>query len=68
MKNVWVVKDCEGSENIIAILEFLIPEFSRLFGDDVMYNERCIVFNDSKITLKLTFNNVEYNVNLQMGG
>ena len=61
------VKHMENEDGSIAInldneSVSAICEYSKISGI------KDIVFNDSKITLKLTFNNVEYNVNLQMGG
>lgn len=48
MSNTWVVVNAENSNQTGAILEFLLEEFCRIFGSDVMMNERCVVFNDPK--------------------
>lgn len=44
---IWQVQRCEGSEYLCSILEFLLPEYIRIFGQDVMTAATCIVYNDS---------------------
>lgn len=44
--SVWKVQKNDGAQYVAALLEFLLPEFSRIFGVDTMTNEECIVFND----------------------
>ena len=46
MSGKWTVQNAEHSEHGVYILAFLLTEFARLFGPDVMFNEDCIVYND----------------------
>lgn len=46
--SVWKVQEDDGAKYLEALLEFLLPEFSRIFGVDTMNNEECIVFKDPK--------------------
>ena len=48
MSDKWVVASTENSNQTCAILEFLLEEFCRIFGSDVMMNKLCVVFNDPK--------------------
>ncbi|MBO5788369.1 MAG: hypothetical protein J6R42_00325 [Clostridia bacterium] len=42
----WVVVPHKDSQYIKAILDFLLPEFERLFGKETMHGETCFIFND----------------------
>ena len=46
MTGKWVVQSAESSDQAASILIFLLKEFSRLVGSDIMYNEDCTVYND----------------------
>ena len=46
MAGKWTVQKSEHYENTAFILAYLLEEFSRIFGSDVMTNEDCIVYND----------------------
>ena len=46
MENIWIIDDFQGSENVRAILEFLIPEYASLFGYETMNSEKCRIFNN----------------------
>ena len=48
MRNVenWRVQQCEGAEYLCSILEFLLPEYVTIFGEEVMTVAPCIVYND----------------------
>lgn len=43
---IWKVQDCEGAEYLERILEFLLVEYSRIFGEETMNAEMCSVYND----------------------
>ena len=42
----WTVQKTENSDHTCLILAFLLEEYCRIFGFDVMLNEDCIVYND----------------------
>lgn len=44
---IWQVQKCEGSDYLVEILKFLLPEYIRIFGKEVMLNAPCIVYNDT---------------------
>lgn len=44
----WTVAVFDGSEYVKQILDFLLFEYTRIFGVETMNGERCIVFNDPK--------------------
>ena len=46
MTGKWVVQRAEKSDQAASILMFLLKEFSRLVGSDIMFNEDCTVYND----------------------
>lgn len=46
MSGKWTVQKSDHCENTAFILAFLLEEFSRIFGSNVMTNEDCIVYND----------------------
>lgn len=46
MAGQWIIQKAERSNQAASILAFLLKEFSRLVGSDVMYREDCIVYND----------------------
>lgn len=46
--NNWVVAPFEGSAYVKQLLDFLLPEFIRIFGKEIMKAEKCAVFNDPK--------------------
>ena len=43
---IWQVHRDEGAEYLCSILEFLLPEYGRIFGKEVMTAAPCIVYND----------------------
>lgn len=45
-QTIWQVQRCEGAEYLCSILEFLFPEYVRIFGQEVMTAAPCIVYND----------------------
>lgn len=47
MKGKWTVLKFENYEDTIFILCFLLDKFSEIFGKDVMFNEDCVVYNDT---------------------
>lgn len=44
--NNWLIAECDGKENIKAMLDFLLPRFIEIFGAETMGAEVCFVFND----------------------
>ncbi len=46
-KHIWVDQRESQSEYLASILEFLLPEYARIFGDEVMQKETCLVYNDA---------------------
>ena len=48
MNGKWTVQKAESFENTSFLLAFLLEEFSRIFGKNIMFNEDCIIFNDPK--------------------
>ncbi len=47
MNGRWIVQQDAHCEDACAILTFLLEEFTRLFGRDIMFNEDCIVYGSS---------------------
>ena len=46
--NAWKVCVTEGYEYLYAIHKFLLSEYENLFGEEIMFAEECIIFNDSQ--------------------
>lgn len=46
MKHTWIIEKQDGSNYLQAILRFVLLEFCRIFGTEIMYNEVCSVYND----------------------
>lgn len=46
----WYVTDGEGSEYLSQNLEFLLDEYTQLFGEEFMNKSPCIVFNEPSST------------------
>ena len=44
--NNWFVCKTEGYEYLIDLLDFLLIEYVRIFGEDTLYAETCLVYND----------------------
>lgn len=42
----WLVAQDKHSDQLCEILYFLLIEYSKIFGDDIMNAETCIVDND----------------------
>ena len=47
-EKIWEIQKSEGSEYLIEIQKFLFIEYTRLFGEDIMNAEQCLIFNDSR--------------------
>ena len=58
MAGKWTVQKSELCENTAFILVFLLEEFSRVFGSDVMTNEDCIVYNDARSECPMLITNI----------
>ena len=48
MSRIWSIQHADHSQDACCILAFLLVEFARLFGCDIMFNENCLVYNDPK--------------------
>ena len=46
MNGKWIVLGAENSDITCLILSFLLEEFSRIFGQNIMFNKDCIINND----------------------
>ena len=46
--SIWKVQNCNGAEYLVALLQFLLVEFSHIFGSGTMFAEECVVFNDQE--------------------
>ena len=44
--SIWKIQNCNGADYLVALLQFLLTEFSRIFGSGTMFAEECVVFND----------------------
>ncbi len=44
--SIWTIKEEQYYENTYDILNFLLEEYSRIFGTDIMYKEPCLIYND----------------------
>jgi len=44
--NNWFVCKTEGYEYLIDLLDFLLIEYVRIFGEDTLYAEKCLIYND----------------------
>ena len=42
----WIVAAFDGSGSVRYILHFLLLEYGRIFGSNIMNAEKCVVFND----------------------
>ena len=58
MAGKWTVRKAENFENTTFILAYLLEEFSRIFGSDVMTNEDCIVYNDARSECPMLITNI----------
>ncbi|MBQ8624220.1 MAG: hypothetical protein IJ424_07625 [Oscillospiraceae bacterium] len=47
MTEKWIVQKSKNDYTFL-LLEFLLEEYCRIFGFDIMHNEYCVVFNDPK--------------------
>lgn len=45
--SVWTVQCSEGTDYLQAIATFLLSEFSRLFGLEIVCAEKCVIYNDA---------------------
>ena len=62
---VWKVQKCDGAEYLMALLRFLLAEYSRVFGADIMTAEECIVYNDPESECpRIIFNTVPIRIRL----
>ena len=62
---VWKVQKCDGAEYLMALLQFLLAEYSRVFGTDIMTAEECIVYNDPESECpRIIFNTVPIRIRL----
>lgn len=60
--SIWKVEQDDRNNSVMSILQLLLIEFERIFGEEVMNNEMCIVYNDSKADcpmLKIGCNPIE---------
>ena len=48
MRGKWTVEKSQHYEHTFLILAFLLEEYCKIFGSDVMLNEDCIIYNDSQ--------------------
>lgn len=46
MPGKWTIQSAEESKQGPYLLAFLLAEFARLFGQSIMFNEDCVVYND----------------------
>lgn len=44
--STWTIKKEQYYENTCDILSFLLEEYSRIFGREIMYKEPCLIYND----------------------
>ena len=58
MAGKWTVQKSEHCENTAFILAFLLEEFSRIFGHDVMTYEDCVVYNDARSECPMIITNI----------
>lgn len=49
MLGKWTIQKTERSDQAASILSFLLVEFSRLVGSNIMFREDCIVYNDPHV-------------------
>ena len=47
---IWSFQDCPDVKYAKAIFDFLLPEYERIFGTDVMNHEVCCIYNDPAST------------------
>ena len=53
----WLVEEAYYPKQLAYILEFLLEEFSRLLGQNIMFNEFCIVYNDPQAECPMLIRN-----------
>ena len=58
MAGKWTVQKADNFEQTCCILEFLLEEYNRIFGEDIMFNENCIVFNDPRSNCPMLITNM----------
>lgn len=56
----WIVNPCENSYMLESILSFLLDYYSVLFGDGILRDEKCIVFNDPKADCPMLITNTPF--------
>ena len=44
--SIWKIQNCNGADYLVALLQFLLTESSRIFGSGTMFAEECVDFND----------------------
>lgn len=44
--SIWTIQKEPCYENTYDILDFLLEEYSRIFGTNIMYNSPCYIYND----------------------
>ncbi len=55
--SVWKVEENNGANNIKHILDLLLIEYERIFEDEIMNNEECIVYNDPQANCPMLVTN-----------
>ncbi len=55
--SVWSIRQSEGSEYLVSILKFLLPEYIRIFGLNTMNSESCILYNDPQAKCPMLITN-----------
>lgn len=56
----WIVNPCENSYMLESILSFLLDYYSVLFGDGILTDEKCVVFNDPQADCPMLITNTPF--------
>lgn len=54
---IWRVEENNGANDIKHILDLLLIEYERIFGDEIMNNEECIVYNNPQANCPMLLTN-----------
>lgn len=55
--SVWRVQQQQGFEYLTSIMKYILPEYIRIFGEQAMNNEKCIVYNSQSADCPMLITN-----------
>lgn len=55
--SIWKVQQAQDSVYLASILKFMLPEYERIFGENTMFNEECIIYNSQQADCPMLITN-----------